>query len=158
MIVSEIKRLASEILGVGKNKIRIKPNETARLKSVFTREDIRALIRDRIISVRKKVGFKILCKRKRKLAGSRRGTANARMPKKKKWMMNIRVQRKYLSDLVLEGNLDKKHKRYIYMKIKGGAFKGKRAMLLYLKENELYKESNGRIEEKKNDEQIINKE
>ncbi len=139
-MLSTIKRLASDILGVGENKIRIKPEEIGRAESALTREDVRGLIRDKVVYVKTESGFKVLNRRKKKLAGSRRGSMNTRTPEKDKWMTNVRAQRKYLNQLVVEGNLEQKNKRHVYMRIKGGAFKGKKAMLMYLKDNHLYVE------------------
>lgn len=140
-MLSTIKRLASDMLGVGENKIRLKPEEIGRAESALTREDVRALIKDKIIYVKTEPGFRRVKKRKRKHAGSRRGSMNARTPEKEKWMMNVRAQRKYLAQLVSAGNLDRKEKRHIYLRVKGGSFKGKKAMLMYLKDNGLYRET-----------------
>ncbi len=139
-MLSTIRRLAADILGVGENKIRIKPEEIGRAEGALTREDVRGLIRDKVVYVKSEPGFKVTNQRKKKLAGSRRGSMNTRTPSKEKWMTNVRAQRKYLRQLVTEGSLEKKHKRGVYMRIKGGSFKGKKAMLLYLKENGLYVE------------------
>lgn len=137
-MLSTIRRLASEILDVGENKIKIKSEELERAKKALTRADVKGLIKDKVIYIKQCAGFKVRNKRKKKLIGSRKGSMNARTPKKKKWMNNIRAQRKYLSKLVSEGNVDKKDKRKIYLRIKGGSFKGKKALLMFLKENNLY--------------------
>jgi large subunit ribosomal protein L19e len=139
-MLSTVKRLASDILGVGMNKIRIKTEDIGRAESALTREDVRGLIKDEVVYVKSESGFKVANRRKKKLAGSRRGTSNARSPGKEKWMTNVRAQRAYLNQLVEGGNLEHKHKRHVYMRIKGGAFKGKKALLMYLKENNLYVE------------------
>lgn len=139
-MLSTIKRLASDILGVGESKIRIKPEDVGRAESALTREDVRALIKDKIVYVKRKPGFKVLNRRRKKLSGSRRGSMNTRTPEKGKWMTNVRAQRKYLAQLVSEGSLDKKQKRRVYLRIKGGSFKGKKAMLMYLQEAGLYRE------------------
>lgn len=139
-MISTIRRLASDILGVGENKIRFKNEELGRVESALTREDVRGLIRDKVVYVKTEAGFKVENKRKKKLAGSRRGSMNTRAPAKEKWMTNVRAQRKYLGQLVTEGTLEQKDKRHVYMRIKGGAFKGKKAMLMYLKDSGLYRE------------------
>ncbi|MDD5337265.1 MAG: 50S ribosomal protein L19e [Candidatus ainarchaeum sp.] len=144
-MLSTVKRLASEILGVGVSKLRIKPEDTGRAESALTREDVRGLIKDKVIFVKRNPGFKVLGRRKRKLRGSRRGSMNSRAPRKETWMTNVRAQRKYLNELVAAGNLAKGKKRSVYMRIKGGSFKGKKALLMYLKDNKLYVEK----EEKK---------
>ena len=142
-MLSTVKRLASEILGVGVSKIRIKPEDIGRAESALTREDVRGLIKDKVIIVKRRPGFKVLNRRKKKLRGSRKGSMNSRAPEKGKWMTSVRAQRKYLSELVSAGNLEKSSKRKVYMRIKGGSFKGKKAMLMYLKDNSMYVEKAG---------------
>ncbi len=137
-MLSTVKRLAADILGAGESKIRIKSGEIGRAESALTREDVRKLIKDGVVYVKRKPGFKVMNRRKRKLGGSRRGSMNSRTPEKEKWMINVRAQRKYLAQLVAEGNVERKNKRGVYMRIKGGAFRGKKAMLMYLKDNRLY--------------------
>lgn len=139
-MLSTIKRLASDLLGVGESKIRIKPEEIGRAESALTREDVRGLIKDKVIYVKRKPGFKVLNKRKKKLEGSRRGKMTSRTPRKSKWMETVRAQRKYLNELISAGNVRKKDKRKIYLRIKAGSFRGKKALLLYLKDNHLYVE------------------
>ncbi len=90
--------------------------------------------------MKRKPGFKITNKRKRRGLGSRRGSANSRTPSKEKWMANIRAQRSHLKQLVAGGNLERKNRQRVYMRIKGGSFKGKKAMLMYLKDSGLYTE------------------
>ena len=139
-MLSNIKRLASDILHVGRNKIRMNPDERSRTDEALTREDVRALIKDGIVYIKSEPGFKINNRRKRKLAGSRKGSMNSRTSEKETWMTNVRAQRKYLAQLVAEGALEQKNKRVVYMRIKGGFFKGKRALLMHLKDNHLYVE------------------
>jgi large subunit ribosomal protein L19e len=138
-MLATVKRIASDILGVGENKIRFKTDEIGRAENALTREDVRGLIADKVIYVKLTHGFKVKNRRKRKLAGSRRGTMNSRTPVKGKWMQTVRAQRKYLAALVTDGSLDHKDKRAVYMRIKGGSFKGKNALMMYLKDAGLYR-------------------
>ncbi|MBU0586137.1 50S ribosomal protein L19e [Candidatus Micrarchaeota archaeon] len=139
-MLSSVKRLAADILGVGISKIRIKPEEIGKAEEALTREDVRNLIKDKIVFVKRKPGFKVKNRRKRKLEGSRRGSMNSRAPEKELWMRAVRAQRKYLAQLVTEGNIDRKNKRAVYLRIKGGSFRGKKALLMFLKDNGLYVE------------------
>lgn len=144
-MIDTVKRIASDLLGVGVNKIRIKKEEIKKAENALTREDVRNLIKEKVIYIKSDIKKKKNKKaKKRKInAGSRKGAKNARTKPKKSWMKNVRAQRALLKDLILNKKLDKKYKKLIYSKIKGGAFKGKNAMLLYLKENNML------IEEKK---------
>jgi hypothetical protein len=68
--------------------------------------------------------------------GSRKGTRNARMPEKRSWMETVRPLRKLLRDLRDNGQITRTSYSKIYMRIKGGAFRNKSHLMLYLKENE----------------------
>ncbi len=140
-MLSTIKRIASDLLKVGVSKIRIKDEEREKAEKAMTREDVRNLIRDKVIYVKRAKRVKKERKKKKRAGqGKRKGTKNARKPSKEKWMERVRAQRKYLNQLVGEGHVPKEYKREIYLKIKGGSFRGKKAMLAYLKDNKIYKE------------------
>lgn len=135
MVLKTVKRLAADLLGVGISRIRINPSETKRADEAMTRNDVRDLIRDKVVYLDKVHGQRTNEKRKRHGHGKRKGTANARTPGKTEWIRQVRSQRKYLKDLVKNGILKKESKREVYLKIKGNAYKGKRAMFLSLQEN-----------------------
>ena len=135
-----VKRLAADILGVGVNRIRIKQGEKARAMEALTREDVRGLIDDGAVYSIRYVGPRTKPPRKKKGRGKRKGTKYSRKGKKEAWMERIRSQRKYLSELLKSGEVPAEFKRKVYLKIKGGSFRGKKALLTYLKENEMYVE------------------
>lgn len=141
MSLTTVKRLASDIMKVGVNKVRIDPDGMARANEALTRNDVRALILDGVVYRAPIEGRRSnKDKRRGRGHGSRKGSSNARTPRKQMWMLHVRSQRKYLADMVASGELPKEHKRAVYMKIKSGIFKSRKAMHLYLKENSLLKE------------------
>lgn len=140
MTATTVKRLAADILKVGRNRIRIKEGEKARAMEALTREDVKGLIADGAVYGIRYVGPRTKPKRKRKGPGKRKGKKYSRKGKKEAWMERIRSQRKYLSELLKSGELPVEYKRKVYLKIKGGSFRGKNALLTYLKENEMYLE------------------
>ena len=86
----------------------IDPEKLTEVKEAITKEDIRSLIKDKIIRKKPKVGVsrgrarkKAVQKKKgrRKGAGSRKGKTTARLPRKKSWINRIRAQRKLLQSL-----------------------------------------------------------
>ena len=93
------KRLAAQLMKVGKNRVRIFNEAKEEVAIAITRDDVRKLIskgyifavpvnstsrgRIRKNKVQKKKGRK-------KGHGSRKGTKTARLPKKQKWMKKIR--------------------------------------------------------------------
>jgi len=135
-----VKRLAASILKVGKNRIRIKKGEKARAMESLTREDVRGLIDDGAVYGIRKVGPRTKPERKKKGTGKRRGKKYSRKGKKEAWMERIRSQRKYLEEMLETGEVPAKYKRKVYLKIKGGSFRGKKALRTYLIENEIYVE------------------
>ncbi|MCR4368415.1 MAG: 50S ribosomal protein L19e, partial [archaeon] len=47
------KKIAAKLLKVGQTKIYVNPDETARIKEAMTKDDVRQLIKDRVIAKRK---------------------------------------------------------------------------------------------------------
>jgi large subunit ribosomal protein L19e len=124
MKLNQLKQLAARTLKVGKNRVKITDEERA--AEAITREDVRDLIKEKVIVIQKKTGVsrgrarKLHEKKKRgqkKGIGKRRGTKKVRTKKKKEWMKKVRAQRKKLKQL------SPKNYRSNYKKVKGGHFK-----------------------------------
>jgi len=136
--MGRIKRLASEVVGKGMNKIHINPEKIEEAESAVRRSDVKELFKKGVLSVKKRVGGKKETRsRKKRGPGSKKGRKYSRKSKKELWMERVRAQRKLLRELIREGKIKKEARRDIYLKIKGGAFKGKRALLNYLQEHDL---------------------
>ncbi len=134
----DVKRLVSAVVGKGKNKVYVDPEHLEEAESALTREDVRELIKKGVVRVRRKAGHsKKPEKKKKRGSGSRKGKKYSRKPRKEIWMERVRAQRRFLRQLIAEGKVKKEARRMIYLKIKGGAFKGKRALLAYLEEHDL---------------------
>lgn len=137
MTITTVRRLAADIFGVGKNKIRISPDGLKEAEGALTRADVQGLIDKGVITKAKFKGRASKKKTKRRGPGSKKGKTSE---KKKRWMEKVRAQRKFLVMLLETGALGKEHKRTLYGKIKSGLFRNKRAMLLYLKDNKFVAE------------------
>lgn len=135
MATYTVRRLAADILGVGERRIRFDPDKISDVKNAMTRIDVEDLIKNKVITVLPVKGRKKKEKKKKKGGGSRKGKPKGKQ--KEAWMTRIRTQRTLLKKLISSEVLEKENKRYIYLKIKGGAFRSKKAMMTYLKENEL---------------------
>jgi len=140
------KRLAASILKCSPNKIWLDPTASSEIKEAITRIDIKSLIKKGTIS--KKDTNKISrvrarkikiqkSKGKRKGQGSKQGKKTARLPKKKRWINAIRVQRKFIKILKDKKLIDIKSYRSLYSKCKGGFFRSKRHIKLYIDEHGL---------------------
>ncbi len=130
------RRLASEILGCGINRVRITtdPAEQENIFDAITREQVRELVRRNVITKREEIGVSRgrgrareaqRRKGRRRGHGTRRGTANARAPRKGQWMATIRRLRAYLRELKAQGRIDVHTYRRFYRQAKGGMFKSK---------------------------------
>ncbi len=141
MTAQTVKRLAADILGVGVSRIRLDKDNLAKVEEALTRTDVRNLLEEgTVYALPPRAGHRKK-EKPRKGRGSRKGQKKARGEGgKSAWMVRVRSQRKFLVELVRGGELPKERKHAIYMKIKGGAFRGKAAMRAYLAENKMLKE------------------
>ncbi len=130
------RRLASEIMGCGINRVRIStdPAEQENIFDAITREQVRDLVRRNVNTRREEIGVsrarvraRAAQRRKgrRRGHGTRRGSANARAPEKEQWMGTIRRLRAYLRELKTQGRIDVHTYRRFYRQAKGGMFKSK---------------------------------
>ncbi len=150
------KQLAARVMNCGITRVRIKTEKE--VEEAITREDIRNLIKKGLIwKVQKKgqnraMARKRLSQKKRgrkKGFGSRKGKAGSRNPKKTRWMKTIRSVRKALKNLKETGAIESGIYRKLYLRAKGGTFKSRRHLILYLKGHELLKEKPIRKPKKK---------
>ena len=140
------KKLAALILKVSPKRIYLDPSKSSEIKEAITKSDIKGLIRNEVIKVKPKRGISrsrvrknIIQKRKgrRKGKGSRKGDKTSRLPKKRLWINKIRIQREFIKNLNKKNYLTKKDYRMLYFKIKGGFFRSRNHIKLYIKENNL---------------------
>ncbi|MCD6559728.1 50S ribosomal protein L19e [Palaeococcus sp. (in: euryarchaeotes)] len=142
------RRIAAEILKCGENRVWIDPERIEDVEAAITREDIRRLIGEGVIKKKAIKGQSTYRAKLRKEAkkkgrhrghGSRKGKKTARMGKKEKWMMTIRALRKELKKLREEGKLDAHTYRRLYIRAKGGQFKTKHQLYLFMEERGILK-------------------
>ncbi|MFH0836289.1 MAG: 50S ribosomal protein L19e [Candidatus Micrarchaeota archaeon] len=140
MGLKTIKRIASRAFKVGASRIKITDQVAA--KEALTADDVRGLVKSGVIRIESKKGVgrgKAEKKAKRKRAGRRRGEGSKKgsvsRASKTRWIETVRAQRKLLASL--KGKMASSNYRMLYRRIKGGAFKSKRALLGFVKENKL---------------------
>lgn len=126
------KRMASEIMDVGKNRVRIDPEETGKVEEAITRQDIRNLIEGGAIEKKDVEGTsrsrarqnqKQKKKGRQKGHGSRKGKKTARKDGKEKWMEQIRAIRKRLKEMKEEEEVSNESYWKLYDMAKGGFFR-----------------------------------
>lgn len=142
------KRLAAQILKIGRNRVWVDPTRAEDISAAITREDIRRLIEQGAIRAKPERGIsrgrfrKLAAKRKmgrRRGAGSRKGAKRARLLKKASWIQTVRPLRSRLRELKKEGIIGPREYRKLYRMVKGGAFKSKGHLEAHLKEQGLLK-------------------
>jgi len=144
------RRMASQILKCGVNRVWMDPNRLEDVEDSITRADIRTLISSGTIAARKKKGISrgrarhVAAQKKkgrRKGQGSRKGTKNARKSGKDRWIQMIRPVRKRLKQLRDDGKIPKAVYRKYYLKAKGGVFRNVGHLNSHLKTEGHLKES-----------------
>ncbi len=129
------KRLAAQILKVGKNRIYLDASRLSEIKDAITKQDIRELIKEGAIKARRVKGIsrgrfrKRLAKKKKgrsKGAGSRKGKRVSKRKGKQVWVKRVRLLRRVLME-----NKAKASKDYgkIRKEIRSGNIKNKKQLL-----------------------------
>ncbi|PSP38251.1 50S ribosomal protein L19e [Halobacteriales archaeon SW_8_65_20] len=138
------RRLAADILDVGKNRIWLDPGRQEDLADAITRDDVRDLIdegairaddaksnsrgRARERAAKRAYGHKTG-------AGSRKGKAGGRQNEKETWQSKIRAQRSTLKQLREDGDIDRSTYRDVYDMASGGEFESVADLERYIETN-----------------------
>ena len=142
------RRLAAQVMSCSEKRVRFKTEELDSVKEAITKVDIKGLIKKGTISKipvkgvsRYRARIRAIQKKKgrRRGHGTRKGSPASRVPKKKKWMSKVRLQRKVLKGIREEGAITPKAYKVLYMKVKGGFFRSKRHLMLYIEEQGIKK-------------------
>jgi len=117
------KELASKVLKVGKNRITFDSLKLAEIKEAITKQDIKDLYAEGIISIKPKSGRLTKKKRKtKKKAGKIKKKVNIR---KQKYVKHTRKLRKYIKELIKQEKLSKEEYGELRKKIRAKAFRSK---------------------------------
>ena len=141
------KQLAARVLGTSYHKIRFASGTEEEVKKAITRSDMRGLIavgkvykdntplqshaHARKLAAQKRKG-------RRKGKGSKKGKKHAIVTGKEIWVTKIRVQREFLAQLRDKKLVSNQNYRMLYARSKGGYFRNKRHIKLYLTEHNLF--------------------
>jgi large subunit ribosomal protein L19e len=146
MNTSSQKRIAAQVLKCGKSRVKLK--EAQEVEEALTRQDVRDLVQKGEVYKKQKKGTSKFASRKRlaqkkkgrmRGMGKRKGTIGARKKDKTKWIEAVRAQRSLLRELRDNGKIDVSLYRKLYMRVKGGFFRNRSHIMMYLKEHELMK-------------------
>ena len=144
------KKLAAKILNVSPKKVVFSPEALDDIQKAITRSDMRGLIaigkiskarvnqhsrgRARKIAEQKSKG-------RQRGKGSRKGSKHSIVTRKEKWIDRIRAQRVLLKELRDKNLLSTSNYRLLYTKSKGGYFRNRRHIKLYITEHHLIESS-----------------
>jgi large subunit ribosomal protein L19e len=138
------RRLAADVLDVGKNRVWLDPDRTDDIADAITREDVRDLIDEGAIRAedaksnsrgRARERAEKRAYGHRKGAGSRKGKAGGRQNTKEQWQSRIRAQRATLKELRDEGELSASEYRSLYDQASGGEFDSVADLERYIENN-----------------------
>jgi large subunit ribosomal protein L19e len=142
------RRLAAQILKVGRNRVWINPERIDDVEVAITREEIRKLIHEGVVKRLPEKGVsraraRILHEKKKKGrkrgAGSRSSPSHAKISKKEAWMNKIRALRKRLRELKAKRMITENTYRKMYMVASSGRFESIADMERFLKTHELWR-------------------
>ncbi len=141
------KEMAARLLNVGTGRVWFDGSRLNDIKSAITKDDLRKLVSEGAILVKQKKGVsraraivRIVQRRKGRMSGrgSKKGKRTARAGRKELWVAGIRAQRKLFLELAEKKAIGRDVYRTLREKAKGGFFRSRRHVKLYLTENNLW--------------------
>lgn len=134
------KKLAAKILKVGQNRVWLDPTKTKDIQQAITKADIRKLIKKKWIkALPEKIPYPVEKGRQKRSFGSRKGAKHAIVPAKRKWIQTVRPMRAMLKELKKTQQIDNTTYKRMYKLVKGGMFRNRAHMSLYLEQHGLLK-------------------
>ncbi len=138
------KIIAAKILGTSPRKVRFAADALDDIQKAITRADMRGLIAvgkitEQAVNYHSRSRARAIKRQKSKGRqrgkGSHKGSKYSLVGRKEHWAARIRVQREFLQQLREKGLLATKDYRHLYLMSKGGYFRNKRHIMLYLTEH-----------------------
>lgn len=134
------RRLAAKILKVGQTKVWMDPSKVKDISQAITRADVRRLILKNYV---KKLSSKVKMPKqktnKKKGHGSRRGSKSSIVDSKTKWIQTVRPLRRELKELKKSGSIENSTYKKMRSLVKGGMFRSRSHLRLYLEQHGLLK-------------------
>jgi large subunit ribosomal protein L19e len=131
MIVESQRRIASELLGVGRNKVWFDKNRLDDIKKAITRLDVKELIKEGAIKARikRKVEKKAKKEKRRRGIGKRKiRVAN----RKGRYIFKIRKLRKYIAEIFEKKIISREEKKKLRTMARSGELRSLKHLQEYL--------------------------
>jgi len=148
MMLRSQKRIAAALLGCSKERVVFDAEKLKEIKEAITKADMRELIKQGIVRKKPIAGISKFranlaraqrAKGRRKGWGTRKGKAATGRENKKNWQIRMRLQRGFISLLKDKKIVTPADYTNLYRKVKGGFFRSKRHIKLYLEESGITK-------------------
>ncbi len=134
------KKLSAKVLKTGISRVWLNPEKMRDIEKAITKWDIRKLIKKGDIKeLSEKIKVRGEVKRRKRGPGSREGKKYSIVPRKRRWMSLVRPQRKMLKELKSANQLDNVHYRKLYNLVRGGMFRSRAHLRLYIGQNNMLK-------------------
>ncbi len=140
------KTLAAKIFKTSPKKVKFASDALEEVRKALTRSDIRGLIAvgkiykdtpNQHSRARARKNAEQKRKGRRKGRGSKKGSKFSSVSRKEQWINRVRIQRDFIKELKEKKLLSPQNYQKIYLKVKGGFFRNKRHIKLYLNEYKL---------------------
>ncbi len=134
------KRLAAKVLKVGMSKVWLDPAKREDIEKAVTKWDIRKLIKQSAIkALPEKLHMPKVRIKKRKGTGRRKGGKYSIVTRKRRWISTIRPLRELLKELKASSQIDNPTYKKMRLLAKGGMFRSRAHLRLYLEQHHLLK-------------------
>ena len=141
MIMANLqKKMAAQILKVGKNRVWLDPKNAKDLDAAITKADIRKMIlKGWVKALPEKIHKPREKRRKGRGRGSRKGARYSIISRKRRWILRVRPMRRMLQEMKTNGQIDNPTFKKLYGLVKGGMFRSRSHLRLYMEQNNLMK-------------------
>lgn len=134
------KRLAAKIMKTGESKVWIDPSRLKDAQAAITRIDVKRLIKQGVVKkLPEKLAMPKTEKKGKRGRGSKKGSKHTFLGRKRKWINTVRPLRRMLHGLKADGSLDNRTFRKLYLLVKGGQFRSRSHLKIYLEQHGLLK-------------------
>ena len=133
------KKMAAQILKVGKNRVWLDPKHTKDLDAAITKADVRKMILKGWVKALPEKIHRPKERRKRRGRGSRKGARYSIVNRKRRWISRVRPMRAMLQEMKAQQKIDNPTFKKLYGLVKGGMFRSRSHLRLYMEQNNLLK-------------------